>query len=432
MRSPIWSLLFLFCAGCAVRAVPAGTPPALSVAPTVTPAAPTAPEAQPVAAEAAPAVAEAAAPAFETCPADTSEAEGEDDEAAAAEDAGDSEEGEVAAGTEPTGPLYTGDISDEDLTRRWKGDVASLGSLAVGFVHSGRLVNGQRFPAGPEWIVVSPELAWATEETVQSVITAIREVRARFPRAPQLRVNQISAKEGGHLRPHKSHQNGRDVDLGFYYPTVDPVRERARERYIDLELNWAFVRALVTLTDAQLILIDHRVQKVLYDYALSIGEDKAWLDSLFNAGANSLIKHAPRHRDHFHVRFYNARAQELGRRVAPLLALQPEYKVATHRVRSGETLGGIALRYNSGVKAIQKANRMRNTFLRVGQVLSVPLRGPCTHCPVPPPVVVPPRRLPPQPQVAQPTVVEPKPEEAAPARSAAAPCAPPRAALAAP
>ena len=44
-----------------------------------------------------------------------------------------------------------------------------------------------------------------------------------------------------------------------------------------------------------------------------------------------------------------------------------------HRVRSGDTLGAIALRYNSTVSAIRNANRLRGSLLRIGQVLSVPL-----------------------------------------------------------
>jgi hypothetical protein len=52
------------------------------------------------------------------------------------------------------------------------------------------------------------------------------------------------------------------------------------------------------------------------------------------------------------------------------------------------------MRYNSTVQTIRNANRIRGSMLRIGQVLSVPLRGPCTRCPIPPPVVVPPRRLP--------------------------------------
>lgn len=164
-----------------------------------------------------------------------------------------------------------------------------------------------------------------------------------------------------------------------------------------VDQNWSLIRALVTLTDVQVILVDRRVQEVLYDYALSIGEDQAWLDTLFRGGRDSIIQHAPRHRDHFHVRFYNPRAQELGRRVAPLLAQRPEHNLVSVRIRYGDTLSGIAVRYGSSVRAIQKANRMKGSFLRASQVLKVPLFGPCTRCPVPPPVEVPPRRLPPEP-----------------------------------
>ncbi len=324
------------------------------------------------------------------------EAEADDEPA----DAIDTDEGEAqeteANAVVPDGPLYTAELSDEQLTELWKKEPTALGSISVGFVESGRMVNSVRVPEGGEdWLVVSPELAYGTQETVDYLTKAIREVRAKYPKAPPLRVNQLSSREGGYLRPHKSHQNGRDVDLGFYYPTAEPIRAREREKVIDVELNWALVKALALHTDVQMILVDKRVQKVLYDFALRNGEDKAWLDSLFNAGEKSLVKHAKRHRDHFHVRFFNPRAQELGRRIAPLLALQPDKNIVMHRVRSGNTLGGLAQRYGSSVQAIQKANRMRGTFLRLGQVLAVPLRGPCTRCPVPAPVVVPPRRLPP-------------------------------------
>jgi len=344
---------------------------------------------------------EAAAPVEGDCALSAEDLEGEDDEAEVADgEAGDDGESTdaLATGAIPLGPVYSAEISDEDLAKKWKDEIASLGSMAVGFVHSGRLVNAKRFPQGPDWVVVSPEVAWATEETITYLSEAIREVRARFPEAPPLRVNGISNKNGGYLRPHKSHQNGRDVDVGFYYPTVDPIRAREREKYINVPLNWALLRALVTKTDVQMVLVDRRVRQVIYNYALSVGEDKAWLDSLFNDGPSGIIRHARRHRDHFHIRFHNPRAQELGRRVQPLLALQPEHNVTTHRIRNGDTLGGIARRYGSSVAMIKKANRMRKNFLRAGQRLAVPLRGPCTHCPVPPPFLLPPRRLPPDAQ----------------------------------
>lgn len=402
-------LPLLLCAACAAHVVPPTVPPARPAhgeAATVPPSQPAeTPAATPVATEAgSPSALPAPAAALAESSVEGTDADGapegdSDDDTDSAEVAGfDSTEADETEGPEapPGSPevQYTTELSDTELERRWKEEPATLGSVSVGFVHSGRLVNSVRFPESSDWAVVSPEKAWTTEETVHYLTQVIRELRARYPDAPLLRVNQISARDGGYIRPHKSHQNGRDVDLGFFYPNGNVVRARAREKYIDPVMNWALIRALVTHADVQIILVDRRVQKVLYDHALKIGEDKAWLDSLFHGGEQSIIKHARGHRDHFHVRFFNPRAQELGRRIAPLLALQPEHNIAMHRVRSGDTLGAIAMRYNSTVQSIRNANRIRNSLLHIGQVLSVPLRGPCTRCPIPPPVVVPPRRLP--------------------------------------
>ncbi|MFN7135433.1 MAG: penicillin-insensitive murein endopeptidase, partial [Myxococcales bacterium] len=323
----------------------------------------------------------------------------EPDDEDGAEEAGEGEANAQDGGdAAPQGLLYSADLSDEELARRFVNDLASLGSISVGFAEAGRLINGVQMPPGDGWVVVSPEYAWGTQETIDFLIHGARAVREKFPDAPPLRVNHIGKREGGYLRPHKTHQSGRDVDLGFYYRAgVDPRALRGhRETMIDLDANWTLVRALITGADVQVILVDKRVQKVLYDHALAQGEDRAWLDSLFRAGSKSIFQHVRGHRDHFHVRFYAARPQELGRRVHPLLARRPDQNLLIHRVRKGDTLGHLATRYGSSVKAIQQANRLRGTFLKLGMTLTIPLRGPCTRCPLPPAVIVPPRRLPPE------------------------------------
>jgi len=299
--------------------------------------------------------------------------------------------GEVTDG----GILYTADLGDEELARRFLEDPESLGSVSFGVTENGRVLNAVPVPHGEAWTTVDDSRAFGTRETVDALVAAATAVQARYP-AARLRICHVGAKEGGWLRPHQSHQSGRDADLGFYYRAgVNPgAPTRPREQELDPAPNWALLKALITGADVQFILVDQRVQRVLYDFALQAGEPRAWLDRIF-LGRDTLVRHAWRHRDHFHVRFYSPRSQELGRRLQPLLATRPEENLVLVRVQAGDTLGGLAVRHRSTVGLIQRANGLTGTALAVGRTLKVPVRGPCRSCPQPPVVVVPPRLLPP-------------------------------------
>ncbi|MFO0600780.1 MAG: penicillin-insensitive murein endopeptidase [Myxococcaceae bacterium] len=302
------------------------------------------------------------------------------------------------------GILYSTDLTDEELMRLWVEEPAKIGSISVGLTEAGRLVNGVQLSDGPAWDVIDEQNAWGARETVDFITAAANAVREQFPQAPALRINHIGRQNGGYLRPHQSHQAGRDVDLGFFYPAgEDPGHlSKKRELAMDLATNWALLKALLTQADVEFILVDKRIQARIYAFALASGEDKTWLDALFHGseqtpGGLPLIRHARRHRDHFHVRFYAARSQELGRRIQPLLEKQPDQNLVIVRVKKGDTLGGLASRHNSTVKLIQKANGLTTTNLSVGRTLNIPIRGPCTQCPQVAPLVVPPRVLPPPP-----------------------------------
>ncbi len=298
------------------------------------------------------------------------------------------------------GVAYTADLSDDELTQRFLNDCPSLGSISVGVAEAGRLINAVQMPEGDAWVMADSSKAWGAQETVDALITVARDVYASYPDA-KLRISHIGRENGGWLRPHQSHQSGRDVDLGFFYREgVNPgAPKQPREKEMDLARNWTLIRSLVINTDVQFILVDRRVQKVLHDYALAIGEKKEWVDKLF-LGVDTLVKHAWRHRDHFHVRFFAPRSQELGRRLQPLLAKTADQNVLIHRVVAGDSLGKLAQRYNSTVGLIQRANNLATNALSIGRTLNIPVRGPCTNCPVPPPVVVPPRLVPPEPDPA--------------------------------
>ena len=323
--------------------------------------------------------------------------EGDEDDADVTEES-ESEAGGAAATVIPNSEHpYSGDLSDAELKRRWTSDLASVGSVSVGFADLGRVINAVHVPEGAAWTCVRPDLAWGARETVDGLVAAFTAVHNEFPDSVPARLNHIGQRDGGWLRPHRSHQSGRDADIGFFYKRdVIPHGRVRREKLIDPARSWALVRALVTLADVQFVLVDRGIQAVLRKHALSIGEDPAWVDSLFHGGRAALIQHARRHRDHFHVRFYAPRSQELGRRLQPLLAARPEQNLVVHKVKPGQTVGHIARIYKTTVASVLKANHMRRSFLRVGQRLNVPLRGPCTRCPVVPALLVPERRLPPK------------------------------------
>jgi penicillin-insensitive murein endopeptidase len=278
-------------------------------------------------------------------------------------------------------------------------DPTVLGPLSIGTPDAGLLLNPVPFPSGPFWTLRDPGESWGTDETTSAIVTAIEAVEARYPGSPRLVIGDISHPGGGRLNRHKSHQTGRDADIGFYYRRgeVDTFLT-ARKKDLDLPRTWTFVRALVTETDVERIFVDRSLISVLYAHAVEEGEDRGWLDDIFGrAGEKGIIQHERRHKDHLHVRFFNARAQERGRIVYPVLVetgVAPPPMVK-HRVRPGETLGSLARRYGTSVSAIKGANGLRTTRLRAGRSYTIPIRR------VPPdggPVLVPPRRLPPEPQ----------------------------------
>jgi len=297
-------------------------------------------------------------------------------------------EGSAGAGTIPR--------ETETLLVEAQRDPAALGPLSIGTPDAGLLLNPVPFPEGSFWRVRDPRESWGTDETIGYVVTAIESVEARYPGSPPVVIGDLSDPKGGRLNRHRSHQAGRDADIGFYYRRgeVDTFLA-ARRKDLDLPRTWALVRALLTETDVDRIFVDRSVMSVLYAHALEEGEDRLWLDDVFGrSGDKGVIQHVRRHKDHFHVRFYNPRAQERGRLVYPVLvetgAAPPP--MVKHRVRPGETLGGLARRYGTSASAIRAANGLRGTRLRAGRSYTIPIRRVPTDDG---PVVVPARRVPP-------------------------------------
>ena len=288
-------------------------------------------------------------------------------------------------------------LDPESLLLLAQKDVAALGPLSIGTPDAGLLVNPRPMPEGPLWTIRNSLETWGTQETIDFVTAAITSVNERFPGTPRVVIGDMSRPDGGRLNRHKSHQAGRDVDVGFYYQAGEAGEFRqVRRGELDLPRTWALVRAFLTDTDVDRIFVDRTLISVLYRHAREDeGEDVGWLDDVFGRGEpKGIIQHEKRHKDHFHVRFFNRTAQEKGRIVYPVLVeagvVGPP--MVKHVARRGDTLGHIASRYGSSVSAIKAANGLRGTQLRAGRAYLVPVRRVRADGV---PVVVPPRRLPP-------------------------------------
>jgi penicillin-insensitive murein endopeptidase len=290
-------------------------------------------------------------------------------------------------------------LSDEELLKRVESDPSTLGSLSIGTPSSAIIINAVALPSDPRWEIAPLADSWATSETIEYIRTAIDQVHTLFPETPPIFIGDMSDSNGGRLKLHTTHQAGRDVDFGFYYKGGKGVwYTPGTAATLDLPRNWALVRSLLLCTDVETILLDNRIQKLLYGYALSLGEDKAWLDRVFQfvkGSKEAMICHVALHRTHYHVRFFNPVAQELGRRVYPFLIqlkkINPPVFTVPHVVRSGETLGHIASRYGTSVRAVQQANGLGTTMIRAGQTYRIPLRG--VSAPAMKPLVLPVRKL---------------------------------------
>lgn len=282
-----------------------------------------------------------------------------------------------------TVPHPLDELSAVELEQALKAAPESLGSVSLGRPNAGSLFNGVRMPENEAWKLVSPNQAYGTEETVRALVHALRRVYERSPATPVVSIGHLSAKEGGFLRPHRSHQAGRDVDISFYYRDA-PNRwyARATPNNLDLERTLYLIQVLVNETDIEMILIDQSLHAPLKQYALEQGLEAAWVEGLFRntQGRPPIVRHAPGHATHLHLRFKNPVARKSGERLASLLSkhqlVRVPPKTVTHVARAGDTLAKLAARYGTTMRAIRLQNGLRNTQLVAGHRYEIPVAHP--------------------------------------------------------
>jgi|GEM_PF-1909667 len=167
---------------------------------------------------------------------------------------------------------------------------AAGASVSIGPPNDGRLVRGVPLPEGRAWL--PPEdrgRAFGTSETVAAVLAALQAYAQKFPDAAPIQMGDLSARRGGKIYGHQSHQSGRDVDIRLIHAadgeSFDPTR------------NWFLVKTLIDGGDVRAIFLNRTEQAWLRAAAVDdVGEAQA--QRYF-----SLISHEPGHTIHMHVRY---------------------------------------------------------------------------------------------------------------------------------
>jgi hypothetical protein len=183
-------------------------------------------------------------------------------------------------------------------------------SSSIGRPSDGSLAHAVRLRTGPLWVVHDPDRAYVTREVATALDVGFRAVASASRDSPRVELRDASAEHGGPLPGHRSHQSGRDIDIAYYrrhcsdpcaHGRIEPDELDADRLYVLLS-TWLRANAL------DYVFMDYDLQAPLYRAAQAHGATPGELARWFQwphgrdqqAG---IIRHAPGHRDHVHVRF---------------------------------------------------------------------------------------------------------------------------------
>lgn len=194
-------------------------------------------------------------------------------------------------------------------------------STSVGSPQRGRLIGGVELPAvgtGFRFQTArgNPTARFGTEEMVAMLAAAAAAVEAQAPGGTVI-IEDLSLPEGGRIRGHGSHTNGRDVDVRYYAlsedgePRSEPNVEfrrtgRARDGgRFDTARNWLFIRSVLesNQADVQYIFIYRPLEQLLLEHAATTDASPELLAEaarkMMPPGGGSRV--SP-HADHMHIR----------------------------------------------------------------------------------------------------------------------------------
>jgi murein endopeptidase len=179
-------------------------------------------------------------------------------------------------------------------------------STSQGAPNRGRLRGGVPMPQGDHWIVRNPRYSWGTPSTVMALVQGLTSTAIEFPGGTIPLVADLSARQGGRLRPHRSHQSGRDADVTYYTTTPGPSAgfRHVTPSQLDVQRQWHLYRYWIENQMVEYVFTDRRMIPALAMHAIEDGTPAHIYEAAFGRrGTGGIIRHERGHSDHLHVRF---------------------------------------------------------------------------------------------------------------------------------
>lgn len=209
--------------------------------------------------------------------------------------------------------------AQRELPEKYQKSPYSLWSLTVGAPNDGHQIRAKRLKESPELKIKSGSKGetYGYPGLVLMLHRSAQDIEKAVPGGAVMLVGDLSSKHGGPLAGHRSHQSGRDADVGFYlrnekgkqvvldqFVKIDGEGKAIGHRgvYFDDERNWQLVRSWLRDTRAGIshVFVASHVRNRILKYARASNARARFYDE-----AAKLLhepRNSARHDDHYHIR----------------------------------------------------------------------------------------------------------------------------------
>jgi len=192
---------------------------------------------------------------------------------------------------------------------------------SIGAPTAGSLERGIQLPEDRAlYERIATSLQYGSSHTILHLQHGIAAFRDRYGYRGVLVVANLSQLQGGELKPHASHQSGRDVDIwlpalkGTYQQKHLAEDRKPKYAEINWYAAWGLVESLLATGQVKYIFLDRSLHRNLYYAAIEMGAPRELLDKIQHQPStdpataprimvNAPVRHADAHIGHIHVRF---------------------------------------------------------------------------------------------------------------------------------